>query len=66
MEANALAFEKKPSYPLQLSLVGLQGDLVYESILKINQKVKTNIKPVLLIADSISEDRLSADIPLRP
>ena len=61
LEANALAFEKKPSYPLQLSLEGLQGDAVYESILKINRKVKTKIKPFVLIADSISEEYLEVE-----
>lgn len=60
-DSNALAFETKPSYPLKLSLESLQGDDVYESILKINRKVKTDVKPVVLIADSISEDYLEVE-----
>jgi len=57
-DANVLAFETKPSYPLKLSLDSLQLDDVYKSILKINKKVKTGVKPVMQVADKISEDYL--------
>lgn len=59
--ANALAFETKTSYPLKLSLESLSRDEVYESILKINRNVKTNVKPVVQIAESISQDYLDAE-----
>jgi len=61
VDSNALAFEKRPSYPLKLSLEGLQREAVYESILKINRKIKTKLKPVVLIADSISDEYLEVE-----
>lgn len=60
-DSNALSFEKKPSYPLKLSLESLNADAVYESILKINRKVKTRVKPLVLIADGISEEYLEVE-----
>lgn len=58
--AKALVFEAKTSYPLKLSLESLSRDEVYESILKINRRIKTNVKPVVQIAESISQDYLDA------
>jgi len=61
VNANALAFEKKPSYPLKLSLDELLGDKSRESIKKINGKLKTKVKPVVLVADRISAEYLELE-----
>lgn len=61
VEAKALAFETKPSYPLKLSLERMHNDDVYQSILKVNKKVKATAKPIVPIADSISEDYLEIE-----
>lgn len=58
---SAMAFEIKPTYPLKLSLDWLQQDEVRESILKINQKIKSGVKPLLHVAESISNDYLQTD-----
>lgn len=58
---NALAFETKPNYPLKLSLDELQEYDSYEIILKINRKIKTKVKPIRLIADSISDEYLELE-----
>ncbi|MCR4312901.1 MAG: hypothetical protein NUV58_01485 [Candidatus Roizmanbacteria bacterium] len=55
-ENNAVFFETNPVYPLKLSLASLQDDEIYESILKINRKVKFDIKPQLVLAEKISEE----------
>lgn len=60
-ESNALFFEKKPSYPLKLSLETLNTDEAYESILKINKRVKTRVKPAVILADTISEEYLEME-----
>jgi hypothetical protein len=58
---SAMAFEIKPTYPLKLSLDWLQKDEVRESIQKINQKIKSGVKPLLHVAESISNDYLQTD-----
>jgi len=58
---NCLAFEIKPTYPLKISLDWLQQDEVRESILKINKKNKSGIKPSLQIAERISNDYLQTE-----
>lgn len=60
-ENNAVFFEASPVYPLKLSLASLQDDEIYESILKINRKVKSDIKPQLALAEKISEEYLQTE-----
>jgi hypothetical protein len=61
LKNSAMAFEIKPTYPLKLSLDWLQQDEVRESVLKINQKIKSGVKPLLHVAESISNDYLQTD-----
>jgi hypothetical protein len=56
--SNDVVFEPKPSYPLKLSLDILQSDEARDIILKVAAKVKTGVKPVLPVAERISEDYL--------
>ncbi len=59
---NAILFETRPVYPLKLSLELLQNDEAYESILKINRKKKSGVKPQLPVAGEISEEYLQTEI----
>jgi len=58
---NAVVFETKPAYPLKVSLELLQDDEIYDTILKVNRKVKSGVKPKLPVAGHISEEYLQAE-----
>jgi len=58
---NSLFFGTNPSYPLKLSLALLQEDEIYESILKINKKINSDLKPQLPIAGKILDVYLQSD-----
>lgn len=58
---HLIAFEKKPSYALKLSLDDLQKDEVYQLIKKVSKKYKTRIKPLLQIAENLSIDDLESE-----
>jgi hypothetical protein len=57
----AMIIENKLSYPLKLSLDWLQQDATRESILKINKRVKSGVKPSLNVAENISKDYLQTE-----
>jgi len=56
--SKTVAFEPKPTYPLKLSLDGLQDDEVRKSIEKIYQRNKPGIMPFVELAEGISNDYL--------
>lgn len=56
---NMVAFESKPSYPLKISLDHLQKDEAFESIIKANTKLKSNVKHKVKIAEAITNDYLN-------
>jgi hypothetical protein len=56
--SKTVAFEPKPTYPLKLSLDGLQDDEVRKSIEKIYDRNKPGIKPFIELAEGISSDYL--------
>ena len=60
---NAVLFEANPTYPLKLSLVYLQeNNEAYTSLLKVSQKIKTNINLKLPLAGKISNEYLQTII----
>ena len=58
---KTVAFEPKPTYPLKLSLDGLQDDEVRRSIEKIYERNKPGIKPLIELAEGISNDYLTQE-----
>jgi len=59
--SKAVAFDTKPTYPLKLSLDGLQDDEVRKSIEKIYERNKPGIKPFVQVAEGISADYLNQE-----
>lgn len=60
---NNLIFEKKPAYPLKLSLDYLLHDHdAYTSILKVSKKIVNPVKIKLHLADSLTNEYLNASI----
>lgn len=56
---KAAAFDPKPTYPLKLSLDGLQDDEVRKSIEKIYERNKPGIRPFIQVAEGISAEYLN-------
>lgn len=59
---NDLFFEPRRVSRLKLSLDRLQGDEVYESLVKISRKKRAGVKLMRPLADEIADDYLETDI----
>jgi len=59
--SKAVTFESKPTYPLKLSLDSLQDDDIRKSIEKIYSRNKPGIKPLVQIAEGISNEYLNQE-----
>jgi hypothetical protein len=52
---QAVVFEPNPAYPLKLSIRALQHDDAYDSLLKVFQKMKLELRPKLPVAGAIND-----------
>jgi hypothetical protein len=60
-QATALFFEPRPMYPLKLSLEMIQDGQMHDHILKIIRRHRKGNRPVLLLADGISDEYLETE-----